>query len=362
MSHDLFVDGPSQCGHEGSSQHPWSESHHESTGSRGPKDLLHGDGDRVELLGIELHLGLDHIRRMGHHRGQEPSENAAREVRHGGFGAINGPVFGSRQSESGNNLLLQLCVEHQIEAGKGRIPHQGGNKATAQATDAFASIDLHESLAHLLVLVGARLEAGLDDRDRDDQGPGDTPSRHAQADGLQRRRFVIPVGHMGLEPMQGAEIKTHTGYRTRDRWDNTPPKPGNSLTFEHLSDHGEHAHGVNEPSSRSGRGSKGMIGGGILVMILNPSLDQIEGLEQDGAEGSREGSSKEGFHHGVRGNIHLGLERSDDLGEESRVGIGLMRSRGEHQREGNQPMRHVGVPGSVAIFFVVLSSLDGGTY
>ena len=58
-----------------------------------------------------------------------------------------------------------------------------------------------------------------------------------------------------------------------------------------------------------------------LMMVLDASFDQVQGLEQDGGTSSREGARQKAFENGIGGDVHPGFERDDPTIELTLFGI-----------------------------------------
>lgn len=105
--------------------------------------------DPVELLRIELHLGLDDVKRLRDDGGHESGGYPAREV--DGCGRAGGePLL--------RDILLGLQEEHEVEAGERGVAEQRGKQAASQSAGALRLVDHPQGVGHVAVLVHAALK------------------------------------------------------------------------------------------------------------------------------------------------------------------------------------------------------------
>lgn len=134
------------------------------------------DDDRpqpLELVGVELHLGLEHVSRLGDDRGQDARSDPASEVRRRRQRGVE-HLSGHQQ--------LRLGVEHEVQAREWGVPEESRDQAAGHAAQPLGPIDLPEGGGHPAVAVDAALEAGLDHGDGDQGYAAHAASYHAQGD------------------------------------------------------------------------------------------------------------------------------------------------------------------------------------
>jgi len=174
--HNLLVNCPSQGRHESSAKHPGSESDEETSRSGSGQDHLDRAGNVGVSGRLDLHLCLDDIGRMGGQAGHESGRDAAGEV--GECSAAEGQAGGLIAAR--NDVVFQLCVEHQVEPGVGRVPYQGGQQSAGQTANTLCPVNVNQGGRHSGVSELTRLESGFEDGDWDHDGSREAAGAHAQ--------------------------------------------------------------------------------------------------------------------------------------------------------------------------------------
>ena len=219
---------------------------------------------------VQLQLGLDDVGRLGDEAGQHPGHHPGHEVDRAGLVLLHLPGCEG----------LQVFVEHEVETREGNVPGQCGHQTQAEAPQSLGRQDGPQCRHHRPVVELAGLEPGLNHCEGDHDGARQGAGGAADHDGLEVGRPALV--QLALHVVHRGEVEADPGDGLTEGRDQPPPQSGQALLGHHPPHHPHH--GQSPPGLR---------------LLLQPRLDEVQRLEQEGGAGPTEGPGQEGLHHWV---------------------------------------------------------------